>query len=207
MDETTRPSPNEALRQLLIFPCNGTGLEAAGALPDTFHCIGFVDDDERKQNREVYGFAVFTRDALARWPQALVLAVPGSPLSFRTRRAAIEGLGLPPERFATVIDPTARVSAFARVGRNVLVMAGVVVCANAVIGDNVCVLPNSVIHHDSVIGDWSLVGSNVTIAGGVTVGENCYIGSGCSVMNGLRIGDGALLGLASCVIRDVAAGT
>jgi sugar O-acyltransferase (sialic acid O-acetyltransferase NeuD family) len=195
-------------KDLLIFPCNGNGLEALDCLGADWHLLGFVDDTPEKQASGAYGHRVMPRAALADSgsvaTKAMVLAVPGGPQSYKARRKVIEGLGIEPSRFARVIHPTARVSPLAKIGHNVLVMAGAVVTSNAVIGNHVCVLPNTVIHHDVTIGDWTLIGSNVTVAGSVAIGENCYIGSGTSIMNGLRIGAGALIGIGSNVIRDVA---
>jgi sugar O-acyltransferase (sialic acid O-acetyltransferase NeuD family) len=192
---------------LLIFPCNGNGREALDCLGHSWDCIGFVDDTPRKQASGAYEYPVFPRAVLADLPDARVLAVPGGPTSYRSRRELIEGLAIPPQRFARVIHPAAHVSPRATLGDNLLVMAGVVITSNAVIGSHVCLLPNTVVHHDSVIGNWSLIGSGVTVAGGVTIGENCYIGSGSSIMHGIRIGDGALVSLGSNVIRDVAPGS
>ena len=189
---------------LLIFPCNGNALEALDCIGSSYRLVGFVDDTPQKRERGLYGYPVLGRDAFGQFPDAQVLAVPGSPISFRSRREIIQSLGLTEERFAQVIHPSARVSALASVGRNVLIMAGAVITSNAIIGSHVCILPNTVIHHDVQIGDWGLVGSNVTIAGSTLIEENCYIGSGSNVMNGLRIGAGALVGLGSNVIRDVA---
>ena len=197
--KTHRPTP------LLIFPCNGNGLEALDCLGDNWCCMGFVDDTAAKQASGAYGYRVMPRAALADLADARVLAVPGGPKSYRSRRQVIGGLQIPRERFARVIHPTARVSSLAILGQNVLIMAGVVITSNAVIGSHVCVLPNTVVHHDAVIGDLSLVGSNVTVAGGAAIGQNCYVGSGSSIMHGIRIGDGALVGIGSNVIRDVAA--
>jgi sugar O-acyltransferase (sialic acid O-acetyltransferase NeuD family) len=194
-------------RDLLIFPCNGNGLEALDCIGDEFRVIGFVDDTPVKQGTICGGYEVFDRSALNSHRGARVLAVPGSPQSYLSRRTIIQGMGVDSSRFASVIHPRASVSPLARIGRNVLLMAGVVVTANATIGDHVCVLPNTVVHHDVVIGSWSLIGSNVTLAGGVLLGENCYVGSGSSVMPGVRVGDGALVGLGSNVLRDVEAGT
>ena len=190
-------------QQLLIFPCNGNGIEAIDCLGDVFQMVGFIDDTLEKQGTRVLGYPVYGRDILNQMSEAQVLAVPGSPKSFLKREKTIDSLGLSSDRFATVIHPAARVSRAVSLGRNILVMAGVVITSNAAIGDHVCILPNSVIHHDAVIGDWSLVGSNVTVAGHTEIGRNCYIGSGTSIMNGLRIGDGALVGLGSNVIRSV----
>lgn len=190
----------------MIFPCNGNGLEALDCLGESYRFIGFIDDTPEKRGRTAHGHLVFSRDELQRWPDAHVLAVPGSPTSYRVRRQIVDSLMIPPERFATVIHPAAVVSHMANIGRNVLIMAGVVITSNAVIGDHVCILPNTVIHHDAIISSWSLIGSNVTVAGAATVGENCYIGSGTSIMNGLDVGDGALVGLGSSVIKSVPAG-
>lgn len=191
---------------LLIFPCNGNGLEALDCLGERFRVLGFVDDAAGKQGGVCAGSVVLSRKAFQDFPSAAVLAVPGSPQSYKVRREIIESLNIDPDRFASVIHPKATVSPLARIGRNVLLMAGVVVTSNAVIGDHVCVLPNTVVHHDVVVEDWSLVGSNVTLAGGVRLGTNSYIGSGSSVMPGVRVGAGALVGMGSNVLRDVEAG-
>jgi len=195
-----------ARRPLLIFPCNGNGLEALDCLGDEYECVGFVDDTPEKQRAGAYGLRVLPRSALNELRDAAVLAVPGGPASYQARRQVIEGLGIAPERFANVIHPGAHVARLAQLGRNVLLMAGTVITSNAVIGDHVCVLPNTVIHHDVTVGSFSLIGANVAVAGSVVIGENCYIGSGTNIKNGLRIGARALIGLGSNVTRDVPEG-
>jgi sugar O-acyltransferase (sialic acid O-acetyltransferase NeuD family) len=190
---------------LLIFPCNGNAAEALDCLGGAWRCLGFVDDAPDKQCMSVHGHRVFARGTFAERTDTKVLAVPGSPTTFRVRRQIIEGLRLGEHRYARVIHPRATVSPLASIGYNVLIMAGVVVTSNAVIGNHVCVLPNTVIHHDAAIGDYSLIGSNVTVAGSAVIGENCYIGSGTSIMNGISIANGALVGLGSNVIQNVEA--
>ncbi|HVN98140.1 MAG TPA: acetyltransferase [Syntrophorhabdaceae bacterium] len=190
---------------LLIFPRNGNGLEALHCVGPRLHLIGFIDDDEKKQGTDPLGHRVLTRDALDVYPRAGVLAVPGSPDSYRARMDIIHGLCPDDRRFVSIIHPSAQVSPFAQVGFNTLIMAGVAITGNAVIGNHVIILPNTVIHHDSEISDWSIIGSGVTIAGSVTIGENCYIGSGSHIMHGLSIGDRTLIGLGSTVIRTVEA--
>lgn len=196
---------SDSLQPLLIFPLNGNGLEALDCLRDAFRCVAFIDDLSEKHGVDAMGHLVVGREGLKHWPEALVLAVPGSPRSYRERGQVIEGLGVPLSRFARVVHPTARISPLARVGTNVLIMAGVVVTANAVIEDHVCILPNTVVHHDVVIGHHSIVGSNVTLAGNVRLGEHCYVASGSCVKDGLRIGAYALVGLGSTVVREVQA--
>jgi sugar O-acyltransferase (sialic acid O-acetyltransferase NeuD family) len=191
------------MKKLLIFPFNGNGLEALDAVKGNFDFIGFVDDTVEKQGKNKNGFHVFSREAFIDYPDALVLAVPGSPTSYTFRDKIISELNIDPARFATVIHPRAVVSPLAQIGKNVLVMAGVVLTANCAIGSHVCILPNTVIHHDVSIAEFTLVGSNVTIAGNVKIGRKCYIGSGTSIMNGINLGDEVLVGMGSNVIRAV----
>jgi sugar O-acyltransferase (sialic acid O-acetyltransferase NeuD family) len=191
------------MQDLLIFPFNGNGLEALSCLGKNFNFLGFVDDTPEKQGQHALGFTVHTRKAFEEFPNALVLAVPGSPGSFTIRHNIIAGLNLPAERFATVIHPKADVSPFAKVGLNTLLMSGVVLTSNCIVGDHVCILPNTVIHHDSSVGNYTLIGSNVTVAGNTTVGSNCYIGSGSSIINGISIASETLIGMGSNVIKPV----
>jgi sugar O-acyltransferase (sialic acid O-acetyltransferase NeuD family) len=188
---------------LLIFPCNGNAVEAVDCLGNAYELIGFIDDAPEKHGQHPLGFPVFSREALRRWPESHVLAVPGSPRSYRKRQELINGLGVQPQRFASVIHARACISPHSRLGCNLLIMAGVVITATARVGSHVCILPNTVIHHHSAIGDWSLIGANVTIAGSVAVGENCYIGSGASLIDSISVGQRALVGLGANVVRHV----
>lgn len=193
------------MKNLIIFPYNGNGLEALDCIGDEFEVVGFIDDQIEKQGKQSDGFVVFPRNILEKENDLFVIAVPGSPTSFLQRRKVIENLRIRENRFATIIHPSARISRRAKIGKNVLIMAGVVITGNAVIGDHVCVLPNTVIHHDSIVGDYSLIGSNVTVAGYVKMGQNCYVGSGTSIINGIEIGEQVLVGLGSNVIRSIPA--
>ena len=194
------------MEQLFIFPYNGNGLEAFDCAHEQYEVIGFIDDTPEKQGfQEELGIEVFPRTTLAAFPQAKVLAVPGSPISYLQRQVLIESLGLSDERFATVIHPKACVSSLARIGYNVLIMAGAVVTSNALLGNHLCVLPNSVLHHDVRIDDYTLIGANITIAGHSHIGWNCYIGSGSRIINNIEIGDFSLVGMGTNVIADVPA--
>ena len=192
--------------QLLFFPYNGNATEAIACLSAGQRLLGFIDDAPEKLGTGISGYKILPRAALAQFPVARVLAVPGSPRSFRNRKRVVESLALAESRYTRVIHARAAISSLASIGINFLAMAGVVITSNATIGRHVCLLPNTVVHHDTVIGDWALIGANVLLAGGVSIGENCYIGSGSSIKDGIRVGPGALVGIGSTVIRDVPAG-
>lgn len=188
-------------KKLIIFPFNGNAIEALDCINyDEYELVGFVDDDQNKRSRE---YEVFSRNILSEYKELFVLAVPGSPSSYKQRKEIIASLNVEEDRYVSIIHPRASIGRNVTIGNNCLIMSGVVLTSNAVIGGHVCILPNTVIHHDAVINSYSLIGSNVAIAGGCVVGESCYIGSGSNIMNGVRIGDYSLIGLGSNVIRDV----
>jgi sugar O-acyltransferase (sialic acid O-acetyltransferase NeuD family) len=178
-------------------------LEALDCIGSGYECIGFIDDTPDKQGKHPLGFDVFSRQVLQTYPEAYILAVPGSPSSYLMRKQQIDSLQITKERFATLIHPKAFVSANASIGYNVLIMAGVVITSNAVIEDHVCILPNSIIHHDAKIRSLTLIGSGVIVAGGTIIEENTYIGSGSRIINNITVGKNTLVGMGSTVLKDV----
>lgn len=188
--------------EFLFFPYNGNSLEALSCLSSSDIFIGFIDDDQEKQGTEKYGYRIFSRDAINKYPKSKILAVPGNPNNFILRQQIIDSLNIPRKRFARVIHPNSIVSKIAEIGFNVLIMGGVVITSNAKIGNHICILPNSVIHHDCKIGDYCLIGSSVTIAGNTIINENCYIGSGSNIINDIEIGEKSMVGLGTNLIRS-----
>ncbi len=189
-------------KKLVIFPFNGNGIEALDCINfEEYDFLGFVDDDPLKKSEQ---YTIYSRDILSNRKEVFVLAVPGSPASFRERKELIGSLGMKNfERYITAIHPNASVGRNVKIGDNCLIMAGVVITSNAQVKNHVCILPNTVIHHDSVVNDYTLIGSNVVVAGGTTIGEGCYIGSGTTIINGVCIGDFTLVGLGSNVLHNV----
>ncbi|MBW2031736.1 MAG: acetyltransferase [Deltaproteobacteria bacterium] len=198
------------MTDLLLFPFGGNAREALLALlaqneiSHSWNPLGFIDDNEMLWGEACCGIPVLGgRERLNDFPSARVLAVPGSPNNFRGRRELIGGLGLQRERYATIIDPSARIAPDARIGKNTLLMANVVISCSVRIGDHCVILPNTVIAHESTIGNYALVGSNVSVSGGCVIGENCYIGSGASIRENLCVGPGSLVGMAANILGDV----
>jgi sugar O-acyltransferase (sialic acid O-acetyltransferase NeuD family) len=181
---------------------------AQGPQGPRYELLGFLDDREAQQGRSFHGYPVLGRYAAA---PALAQQFPGAAFStwiggvetYLQRQKVIDGLGLPSERFATLVHPTAYVSRRARLGRGVVVYQHCTIANNAVLGDHVVVLPNTVISHDDIIGDYTAITGGVAIAGNVTVGPSCYLGTNCSIHPGVSIGEGSLVGMGSVVLHDV----
>ena len=138
-----------------------------------------------------------TRQALQRYPGCCV--VPDNEHK--------EPIGLPRERIASLVDPSAFVSRTARIGAGCVIYPHCFVGLRASLGDFVFMLPGAVVNHDGALADRVVVCSSVILAGGVRVETGCYLGQGCVVRQNLCIGRDSVIGMGAVVTKDVGAGS
>lgn len=199
--------------KLLLFPFGGNARESLMSvfainerLPE-WDILGFIDDDRSMLGKDCCGIKVLGgRELFREFPDAFVLAVPGSPTNFTRRKALLDSLPIETARFATIIHPSVGRAPDAAVGCNTIIMSNVVISCGVNIGSHCVILPNTVISHDSEVGDYCCVGSNVSISGSVRIGASCYIGSGTKIREDISIGAGTLVGLGSNVLSEIPAG-
>jgi sugar O-acyltransferase (sialic acid O-acetyltransferase NeuD family) len=196
-----------------LFPFGGNAREALLSVfainerIKEWDILGFIDDDRSRHGKECCGIKVLGgREILKEFPDAFVLAVPGSPTSYSERKNIIGNLNLDESRFASIIHPSVVIAPDATIGCNTVIMPNVVISCGVSIGSHCVILPNTVVSHDSVMGDYCCVGSNVSVSGSVRIGSNCYIGSGTKLREDISIGEGTLVGLGSNVLSDIPAG-
>ena len=197
-------------KKLILFPLGGNAREAFDLirsdqlLKKQWDIIGFLDDGHAHLGKEYGDVKVLGgKEILKKYPQAMVLAVPGNPHNYMNRDELISSFNISKSRFATVIHSSVVVSSNAKIGFNTLVMPHVVIGSDVSIGNHCVILANTTISHDTVIEDFCCVGANVALAGGVWLKNNCYIGSGTSVRDQMTIGKRSLIGLGSTVVKDV----
>jgi sugar O-acyltransferase (sialic acid O-acetyltransferase NeuD family) len=172
--------------------------------PPAFECRGFLDDDARLEGKDVVGLPVLgPLTAATGLTDVWFVNGIGSQRTFVHKEAIIARTGIPRERFATIIHPSASVSPRARLGAGVVLLQNVAVAADVVLGDHVIVFPGSVISHHSHVADYGCVAVGVLVSGAVTVGKSCYLGTGSVIREQITIGERCLIGMGSVVIRDV----
>jgi len=200
-------------KKIIIFPFGGNAREALLSIlainktRKEWDVIGFVDDEPSTWKKECCGVKVLgDRSVFKKYSDSKVLAVPGNPDNYLKRESIIEGLGVDSARFATIIDPSVKISPDAKVGYNTVLMPNIVITCGVNIGNHCVVLPNTSILHDSNIGDYCLIGSNVSIAGKISIGSTCYIGSGTRIRENTSVGERTLTGMGSNIISDVEEG-
>lgn len=96
-----------------------------------------------------------------------------------------------------------------RIGEDVMLGEGCVVCAGSILTTNIILAPfvmlnlNVTVGHDVRIGAYTTVSLGSNISGKAIIGEDCDLGTNCTVLPGVRIGDGAILGAMACATRDL----
>ena len=173
-----------------------------------YEVLGYLVDREEHQGKSFEGYPVLGRFADAvrlaeRYPEARFTTWIGGVRTYLQRPQVMEGLGLPSERWLTLVHPTTYVSRRTQLGRGVLVFQNCTITNHVVIGDHVVILPQTVVSHDDVLGDYTVVTGAAAISGNVKVGRNCYLGTNCSIHPNVTIGEGSLIGMGSVVRHDV----
>lgn len=127
------------------------------------------------------------------------------PGSYHAWPGTVAGLGLPRDRFATIVHPHAFISPQSTVGKGSVVLAGTTVGAFVNIGDHVIILQNVGLSHDDVIEDYSCLAVGVSFSGSVRVGRNCFLGTNSTII-GATVGEGCMVGAGALIRHDVPAG-
>jgi sugar O-acyltransferase (sialic acid O-acetyltransferase NeuD family) len=203
----------ESPKRIVILGSSGTSLDILDTLRavneatgrEEFRCIGLLDDNPSLKGSMRNGVEILGPMSLAATLECFVINGVGSSRSFVHKEEITSRTGCPPERFATVVHPTASVSKTAVLGDGTVVMQNAVVCSNAQVGSHVVVLPCAVISHDDVIGDYTCIATGVCISGGVRVGKACYLGCNSAIIENAQIGEYCLVGMGSVVTRNVEA--
>lgn len=191
---------------LLLVAASGLAREALAVVRAVgrHRVVGVLDDDTTLHGAALDGVAVLGGlDRVERHPDAQVLLCPGSG---GARRSVARRLGLAPERYATVVSPTADLAADISVGAGSIVLGGVVATASVTVGAHVVLMPRVVLTHDTVVGDFATLATGVTLGGGVEVGEAAYLGMASCVRQHVRVGAGAVLGMGAVLLEDLPPG-
>ncbi len=106
---------------------------------------------------------------------------------------------------ATIIDPSAVISASAYINAGVFIAPRAVVNARARVERGCIVNTAAIVEHDCRIGAFAHIAPGAVLCGTVEVGAWTHIGAGAVVVQNRAIGARVMIGAGAVVIRDVAA--
>ena len=197
------------MRKLLFIGAGGLAREVIAAvrlLPDVWDPVGALDDSAALHGTLIDGVPVLGGlSLLDSYPDAAVVACIANARRPLSRLALVSRLGLPDERWATIVHPAA-VTSGASLGVGTVLLAGVVITTPLSVGRHVVAMPHVLITHDDVVSDGVTFAGRASLGGSVFVGESAYLGQGAMVREGCKIGAGAVVGMGAVVLQDVPAG-
>lgn len=196
---------------LLILGAAGDGAVVAEVALDLAEAgcgptpLGFLDD-RLPPGTLHHGLPVI--GGLAQWreaaPDTLFIAALHKVKQMVGRSALVEGLGIPAERWARVIHPTARIARGVAVGAGSFVGHHVVVQPGATIGRHVSLRAGANIGHDARVDDYAYIGPNASLCGTAVLGRGAHLGPNAVIMDGASVGEYAVVGVCSAVTKNVA---
>lgn len=197
---------------LVVVGAGGLGREtveavrAINAVRATWDLVGYLDDGVEMPS-EIDGVPVLGSTAeIVHLDEARAVVCTGRPGHHWSRKEVVARLGLPADRYATIVHPAASLPAGSRIGPGSIVLAGTISTMPTAIGAHVAVMPGTILTHDDVIGDFATFGAGVRLAGGVSVGDGAYVGTGAVVRENVTVGAWSLVGMGAVVLRDVPPG-
>jgi len=193
--------------KLVILGGTGSGIivaDAARASTRAFDVIGFLNDGVPRGS-DFSGIPVLGN--FAAWQDCpaearFISAFPKAKEAF-ARFARLVSLGIPDDRWATVIHPAAHVASDARLGLGSFVGAAAVVEPGVVGGKHVCIRGGSYVSHDVRLGDYTFIGPNATILGRSTIGEGAHVAANAVCREETAIGKYAVLGIGAVSLAEV----
>lgn len=101
-----------------------------------------------------------------------------------------------------LIHPSATVSAHARLGCGIIVMAGGVINPGAVIGSGSIINTNASVDHDCFLGRSVHLSPGARLGGGVEIGDYSWLGLNSSVKHNAVLGSEVIIGAGAAVVDD-----
>lgn len=167
-----------------------------------YRVLGFVDDKAKRSPLQDIPLLGRLSDLDNLEFAASILLVMGIGDN-RARMEIVGMLDTAGYQFATVVAPSAVVSAYASLGPGTVVLPQVVVNAGARVGAHVILNTVCAVDHDCVIADYVHLSPGVRLSGNVRVGSGTHVGTGASVIPGVSIGEWSTVGAGAVVIRDI----
>ena len=171
-----------------------------------YRIIAILDDDPQWEGCVIEGVPVKgPLSEVVQFPDAQFVLAIGSYANSLARYDILKRLGLPENRFETLIHPTALVHSSVSLGYGVLVFPNSLL-AKGVVVKSFCQIVCAQVSFNCVIEEGALIAFGSKLAQRVHVGAYAHLGIGSIVGVPLRIGMGVQVGAGSLVIEDLAPG-
>jgi len=197
------------LKKLIIIGASGFGREVAwlveriNKIKKTWDLLGFVDDDESIQGKEINNYKVLGKiDEIDRYRDAYFVCAMGAS---KVREIVINKIkNINSEvKFATLIDPTVEKSDYVTIGEGTIICAHTIITVNIEIGSHVIINLDCTVGHDDILQDFVTLYPSVNVSGNVNIGRGSELGTGMQIIQGKKVGDYSIVGAGAVVVKDI----
>jgi acetyltransferase EpsM len=119
------------------------------------------------------------------------------------RLALFESLGIPDERLATFVHPTAYVAGNVTLGPGTVVMPQASIATATQIGRCCMIINNVFIGHDDVIGDYCHFAPHACVGSYLKIGRGVHVGLNATIHENLTLGNCCALGMSAALLNDM----
>lgn len=194
-------------KRILIIGAGGHGRVVLDILLQDPHCnvVGFLDNNEAIRGRRVDGIPVYGGvDVLPHFAKELqcdgvIIAIGDNGV----RRGIARTVRRHDVPLVNAIHPSAGIASNVTIGRNVVIAAGVVVCANCQIGDSAILNTGCIVDHQTTIGEGCHLCPGVRVAGRVAIQPGAFVGIGATIVPNVTVGCEAIVGAGAVVLEDI----
>ena len=205
---------NSAMQQIVILGAGGQARETEwliremNARAPRYHFAGFVVTDlSRLGDRDSCERVLGDYSWLEQHPEVRNAAIGIGTPEARLQVAADLAVRFPYLEFPTLVHPSVILDTeTSRLGRGVMMCAGVVGTVHLVLEDFAMANFGCTIGHEAHIGRGSVINPGANISGGVVLEEAVLVGTGAQILQYVHVGGRAKVGAGAVVISDVAPG-
>lgn len=179
-------------------------------LGDEYELVGLLDPNPKLHGTDILGIPVLGGDEILptlqnKYINHIFIGV-GSVGNTQPRQNLYEQALLLGFQIATIIHPSAVISASSKIGQGTVIMAGAILNADAQIHENVIINTGAIVEHDCIIEAHTHIASGARLAGTVHVAEGVHVGAGATIRQNISVGSRAVVGAGAVVVKDVPSG-
>lgn len=196
------------MKDIVIIGAGGFGREVAWLIEDInkenkeWNFLGFVDDNEEIQGKEINGYKVVGNIEWLKNQELYVVNAIGDPI---IKKKVMERLQGSKNKYPVLIHPSVIYSDKVTFGEGSIICAGNIITVNIEIGKHVIINLDCTIGHDAKIGDYSTILPSVNVSGNVDIEECVSVGTGSAIIQGIKIGNNTIVGAGAVVVKDLPA--
>ena len=180
-------------------------IKAINSIQPRYEVIAILDDNESTHDKEIREVSVLGNLSMVHsFPEDVKFIFGiGSMRTRLIRQTILKRIGISPDRFVTIIHPTAVIDESAQIGPGCIIHPGVCIGNDAVIDSFSIIAVNSAIGPYAHIQSFAMITSLVVILSYAKIGKAVFVGSCSCVTDHVEIGHGSMIGAGTVVSRNV----